>query len=96
MAIELARLVSRRAQRSLYLLDGLRRALEDLDRPDIAEVLELVRQDARDAYVATERFLVTTQKRHRLGILVDLHQLSRFGGPKGQRLAKRVAHGLDA
>ena len=96
MPTEFARLVLRRAQRSLYLLDGLRQALEDLDRPEIAAVLDLVREDAAAAHSASKRIITTGQRQRRLRILVDLEQLSRLGNTRGLRLARRVAANLDA
>ena len=96
MPTEFARLVLRRAQRSLYLLDGLRQALEDLDRPEIAAVLDLVREDAAAAKSASDTHLRAAREHHRLGILVDLQQLSRLGGPRGTRIAHRLAHRLSS
>ncbi len=88
---ELARLVSRRAQRSIYLLDGLRQALEALDRPEYVAVLDLVREDAAAAHLASERLLDAEATGRHLRTLVDLQQLARLGGPRGITLARRVA-----
>ena len=88
---ELARLVSRRAQRSIYLLDGLRQALEALDRPEYVAVLDLVREDAAAAHLASERLLDQEATGRHLRTLVDLQQLARLGGPRGITLARRVA-----
>ena len=87
----LARLVSRRAQRSIYLLDGLRHALEDLDRPEFVAVLDLVREDASAARLASERVLEADATGQHLRTLVDLEQLARLGGARAITLARRVA-----
>ena len=91
MPTELARLVSRRAQRSLFLLDGLRQAFEAFDRPEFVAVLDLVREDAAAARVASERIILDDRRHRRIGLLVDLEQLSRLGGARGLTLARRVA-----
>ncbi len=91
MPTELARLVSRRAQRSLYLLDGLRQALEDLDRPEFVAVLDLVREDAAAAHQASTRLLTASAQEMRLRLLMDLHRLSHLGGPQSAPLVRRVA-----
>ena len=91
MPLELARLVSKRAQRAIYLLDGLRQALEDLDHPEFVAVLDLVREDATASHDAASRLLAASAKDLRLNLLLDLQRLSRLGGPQGQRLARRVA-----
>lgn len=91
MPITLARLVHRRAQRSLFLLDGLRQALEALDRPEYVAVIDLVVEDAAAAHQASQRLLTSSEEQLRLRLLMDLQQLSHLGGPRAQHLARRVA-----
>ena len=91
---ELARLVSRRAQRSLYLLDGLRQAIADLDRPEYLAVLDLVREDADAARAASEQVLLAAATGQHLRTLVDLQQLAHLGGRRAVTLARRVARRL--
>lgn len=55
--MDLAHFIVRRAQRSVYLIDGLRRALDDFGRPDLVAVLDLVGEDARQVLRAGEQHL---------------------------------------
>jgi hypothetical protein len=96
MSPELAGFVFHRAQRSVYLLEGLRHALADLGRPDLIAVLDLVHQDASQAKEASSRFLEVRASRRALRTLVDLQKLARLGGPHAHPLAIRMARRISA
>lgn len=93
---ELAGFVFHRAQRSVYLIEGLRHALEDLGRPDLIAMLELVLQDASQAKAASELALEKLTRDQHLRALRDLHALSGKVDAKNHRLIVRVARHIAA
>lgn len=92
---DLARLVARRAQRSIALIAGLRNALRDIGRDDLTAVLDLISEDAEHARAACDRLLVARKRARRLRILSDLGRLSSMGGPRAARVAQSLAEDLS-
>lgn len=88
---ELAQDLQRRLRRSGYLIPALRQALVDLGRPELAGILDLIREDVTGARIAVEGAQAVDAQCRRLQTLGDLAHLARLGGTKGQRVAQRVA-----
>lgn len=82
--------ISQRMQRSMYLLPGLRKALQDLGHPELVPILDLVEEDTGWTKEFGERYLRVQAARSSLGAMIDLAHLSKFG-PKAKRLVDRVA-----
>ena len=89
--LKLAHSIQRHTRRAGYLIPGLRQALLDLGRPELAEILDLIHEDVTEARRHVEGWMAAQQKVKHLRVLVDLHQMGRLGGPKAQRVAQRVA-----
>jgi hypothetical protein len=94
--LELARQVARRAQRSIYLLQGLRSALKDMGREDLVAVLDLVDQDAQAAWVHSTSVLEDADRTTTRWALGSLRQLAQMGGPQAAPVALRLARRLNA
>lgn len=92
--IELARQVARRAQRSIYLLEGLRSALEDLGRDDLLAMLDLVEQDAQAAWVISSSVLEDSDRAATRWALGSLRQLAQLGGHPAHPIANRLARSI--
>lgn len=93
---ELADFVFHRAQRSVYLIEGLRHALADLKRPDLLAMLELVMQDAAQAQDASRAAMEHSKRERALVMLSDLRDLVAPLAPEKEQLALRVAKHLVA
>lgn len=92
--LDLARQVARRAQRSIYLLEGLRSALEDLGRDDLLAMLDLVEQDAQAAWVISSSVLEDADRATTRWALGSLRQLAHLGGPPARPIATRLARSI--
>ena len=93
---ELADFVFHRAQRSVYLIEGLRHALADLKRPDLIAMLDLVLQDASQAKEASQLVLQQLTLRQSMRALSDLQALAKQVEPRSQRLIARMVRHLSA
>lgn len=93
---ELADFVFHRAQRSVYLIEGLRHALADLKRPDLLAMLELVMQDAAQAQDASRLAMERGKQQKTMMILSDLRELVAPLTPEKEQLAIRVARHFAA
>ena len=93
---DLARFVARRAHLSTHLLDGLRGAIGDLGRPDLVQVVDLVRRNMDEAYSACAAVVDARRLAKRNRIQVRLIQLAQLGDPKARRLAKCLTEDLSS
>ena len=92
--LDLARQVARRAQRSIYLLEGLRCALEDLGRDDLVAMLDLVNQDAQAAWVLSTDVIEDADRATTRWALGSLRQLAQLGGHPAHPIATRLARSI--
>ena len=90
-ALKLAQSIQRHTRRAGYLIPGLRQALLDLGRPELAEILDPIHEDVFETRIQVEGWMAAQQRGQRLRVLVDLHHMGRLGGPKALRVAQRVA-----
>ena len=88
---DLAGFVFLRSQRAQYLIASLRDALDDMDRPDLIEILDLVDQDVTQSLGAAERARESQACTQNLQTLIDLQTLAGLGGPKAKALVLKMA-----
>lgn len=92
----LAIFVLRRAQRSVYLIEGLRRALHDLGRPDLVAVLDLVAEDAAEAQKASQDFIAAQRRSKRARIMADLGRITVLGNIGIKRVVTKLTQEIDS
>ncbi|WP_257311097.1 hypothetical protein [Geothrix fuzhouensis] len=91
----LVRFVERRAHLSLHLIGSLRSALQDLDRPDLLPLLDLISRNVGEAHEACLASIDAIRYARRKRIQVSLAHLITLGGPKAKPLARSLTEDLS-
>lgn len=93
---DLALYVARRAHISMHLIGGLRTALEDLDRPDMVQVLALIERQAFEAHAACLDALHAYRQAKGLRVLSCMQELSNMGGPRAEPIVSLLAKDISS
>lgn len=72
--------VAERSHRSMHLCEGLRAALEDIQQPGLARIVQLIESDARAANCAAKLVMENRRARLEQRTLADLRKLVALGG----------------
>lgn len=94
MPSELARFLRHRLNRPEVLIPGLRDALNEMGRPDLAEVLDLVHRDVKASQSALKNHLTEQERSLQLENLFALHRLGCLGGKRARPTVLKLVRNI--